>query len=387
LPKSIAGPAKKIGILSLGGTINAADYIIAFQQFNLPAPTIKLIGTPNTADPGGANTENALDIQLSAAAYSYMTGKAADITFCSAPNTDTGMAQGLNALVSAGCKYNSISWGAPESQWSSSARELTETALKNAIAAQCLTTVASGDNSIDDNTSSAMCDYPSGSAYALAIGGTRLTIAADGTITEERAWGDGRSGDEGGGGGYDTNTPKPTYQNGIVAGQYRGSPDFSANADPVTGYAIYSDGQWGVVGGTSCSSPLACGMLAAFSAADIPNLASVLYGNKATAFRDIILGSNGEPAAPGWDAASGLGSPNGPGLAQALSGASPGPIPPPSGGGGPGGQPVPIPTPPPSQTLQQKLDAVFAELEQLYPQEVYLLVAINRLIDRILFHN
>ena len=54
-------------------------------------------------------------------------------------------------------------------------------------------------------------------------------------------------------------------------------------------------------------------------------LQPAIYGLPATAdaFHDITSGSNGAfSAGPGWDAASGLGSPSGENLLQALSGTS-----------------------------------------------------------------
>ena len=52
-------------------------------------------------------------------------------------------------------------------------------------------------------------------------------------------------------------------------------------------------------------------------------LQPTLYGQsaKSGAFHDIVTGSNGAfSAGPGWDAATGLGSPDGQNLLQALSG-------------------------------------------------------------------
>ncbi|MCG1040921.1 MULTISPECIES: hypothetical protein [Burkholderiaceae] len=127
----------------------------------------------------------------------------------------------------------------------------------------------------------------------------------------------------GGGGGFDPREPLPAYQVGIVHSEHRGSPDSSANADPASGYAIVANGQWQIVGGTSASAPLTAGYVAAILST-LPGpisqgvLQRKLYTAHETAFRDIVLGSNGAPAQPGWDEAAGLGSINGPGLATAL---------------------------------------------------------------------
>ena len=45
---------------------------------------------------------------------------------------------------------------------------------------------------------------------------------------------------------------------------------------------------------------------------------TAIYGAPTTACRDITLGSDGDAATPGWDPATGLGSPNGDAFIQAL---------------------------------------------------------------------
>jgi kumamolisin len=100
----------------------------------------------------------------------------------------------------------------------------------------------------------------------------------------------------------------------------RGLPDVSAVADPYTGYAVFIDGSWTVVGGTSAVAPLFAGL-----AARINNqlgrrcglINTPLYASSSDVFHDITTGNNsahgvtGYSAGPGWDAVSGFGSPDG----------------------------------------------------------------------------
>ncbi len=94
-------------------------------------------------------------------------------------------------------------------------------------------------------------------------------------------------------------------------------PDVAGVADPETGYTILVDGQEGVIGGTSAVAPLWAGLIALFNeqlGKNVGWLHPVLYGTMAQhkALRDIISGTNGSfKAAVGWDACTGLGSPNG----------------------------------------------------------------------------
>jgi kumamolisin len=104
----------------------------------------------------------------------------------------------------------------------------------------------------------------------------------------------------------------------------RGVPDVAANADPATGYRIRVDGTEGLIGGTSAVAPLLAGLVALINqrrGGRVGYLNPSLYQSRAAAlFQDITRGSNGLfAAARGWDACTGLGSPNGDALAQALA--------------------------------------------------------------------
>ena len=114
--------------------------------------------------------------------------------------------------------------------------------------------------------------------------------------------------------------PAPTRTGGG-----RGLPDVSADADPATGYQVRVDGADSVIGGTSAVAPLLAALFArlneALRAAGRARVGFVhprLYALP-QAFRDVTTGNNGAFAAgPGWDAATGLGSPRGEALRQAL---------------------------------------------------------------------
>jgi kumamolisin len=104
-------------------------------------------------------------------------------------------------------------------------------------------------------------------------------------------------------------------------------PDVAGNADPTTGYQIYSGGQAQVVGGTSAVAPLWSALVARLAQATGKRfglLAPLVYagvspGADVAGFRDITSGNNGAySAGPGWDACSGLGVPEGTALLNRL---------------------------------------------------------------------
>ena len=312
----------KIGIVSLGGFYSASDTTTAFTGYKLPAPAVTVAGPQVTGDTD-STVENMLDIECAGSAWAYATGQAAVLMEQFEPNGPNGIPNAINALVAAGCEVISISWGGPADEQSASSIAARAKACAAAAAANVHVFAASGDNSLDDGTNTRTPDDPCCDPNVWGVGGTRLQLNADGAIVSEFAWGDGKSADEGGGGGFDPKEPMPSYQKGVVPSSKRGCPDSSANADPRSGYAIVANGQWQVVGGTSASAPLTAGYVAAILST-LPKpigqaqLQASLYGKHNTAFNDITKGSDGSPATHGWDEATGCGSINGPGMAAAL---------------------------------------------------------------------
>ena len=109
-------------------------------------------------------------------------------------------------------------------------------------------------------------------------------------------------------------------------------PDVAGNADPQTGYQVVIDGQAGVIGGTSAVAPLWAALAArlqqAVAPTPLPPLHQALYagvqaGTAAPGFHDVTEGNNGSyTAAAGWDACTGLGSPDGEALLARLRAAN-----------------------------------------------------------------
>ena len=181
-------------------------------------------------------------------------------------------------------------------------------------------------------------NYPASSPNVVAVGGTSLTVKGTNpgfTYGSESAWGDGvNSGMDGGGGGGISNVESlPSYQGSIVS-QYsttnRTYPDVSMEADPATGVPLYDTynndpaSPWSNnFGGTSLACPMWAGLIAiADQGRAMAGLGS-LYGNTQTLpdlyslpaadFHDVTTGSTGPSptfsAGPGYDLATGLGSP------------------------------------------------------------------------------
>ena len=338
-PSSATGHGQTIGIIELGGGYTQSDLNSYFNTLGIsPAPTVTAVsvdGASNqpTGDSGGPDAEVMLDIEVAGA-----VAPSAKIAVYFAPNTDSGLLDAINQAVN-DKTHNpsviSISWGGPESTWTSQSLKSYNSALQAASAVGVTVCIACGDNGATDGVDDGLdhVDFPASSPYALACGGTHLAGSGT-TITSEVVWND--LPDNGAtGGGVSATFPLPTWQANakvppsVNPGHFvgRGVPDVAGDADPFTGYQIDVDGSGIVVGGTSAVAPLWAGLIAGLNSSlqtPVGYLNPTLYQTVAVAagaFHDITSGNNdGYSAGPGWDACSGWGSPNGAAILQLLAG-------------------------------------------------------------------
>jgi kumamolisin len=249
-----------------------------------------------------------------------------------APNTSRGFLNAVLAAVhddSRRPSVISISWGAPESEWTRQSLAAMDQAFRAGAQLGVTVCAAAGDSGSSDGVDDGEThvDFPASSPHVLACGGTRL-VASGGRLRSETAWGGPRA-DGATGGGVSAVFPLPDWQAranvphspnpGGFAG--RGVPDVAGNADPATGYRIRVDGELGLIGGTSAVSPLIAGLIARINQRTrrpVGYLNRRLYGvDDRKIFRDVTSGTNGAfDAARGWDACTGLGSPIGDALGR-----------------------------------------------------------------------
>ena len=339
-PAQTDGSGHIISILELGGGYENADLATYFQGLGIPVPSVTAVGVDGGAnqpvhDPNSADGEVLLDIEVAGA----LAPKAGIIVYF-APNTDAGFVDALSTAAHAipAPTAVSISWGQSEDDWTQQARTAFDQALADAAALGVTVTAAAGDNGSADGATDGKdhADFPASSPHALACGGTRLEAdPATGAITSETVWNENPHSATGG--GYSDKFPVPTWQSAVIpAGQHgkkhpkkhgRGVPDVSGVADPQTGYKVRVDGQDLVFGGTSAVAPLWAALtvrLAQAAGRRFGLLQPTLYnttgpGTPAKGFRDITSGNNGTfVASPGWDACTGLGSPDGAALLKLI---------------------------------------------------------------------
>ncbi len=180
--------------------------------------------------------------------------------------------------------------------------------------------------------------HPGVDPSVLSVGGTQLSVDTDGTYGGESAWEDG-------GGGVSTVFTRPIYQEGVTVngneiGDFRVVPDVSMNADPDSGVAVFNttpdefnDTGWAAFGGTSLATQtwgslvtLANQLRLAFNDNDYigRDLNKLVYSigriNPEDNYNDITVGANANPALPGFDLATGWGTPKAENLIPSLGG-------------------------------------------------------------------
>jgi len=351
-PKTQDGTGQTIGILELGGGFRQSELTTYFSSLGIKSPTVTTASFPNggtnspganALDPQNPDVEVMLDIQV---AGSVAPG--AQIVVYFAPDaSDQSFLGVMNAMVhDAVNRPNiiSISWGGPEDETTDQFRNEFDQLLQSAAQMGITVCSAAGDNGSADFAANdanwdhhAHVDFPSSSPNILACGGTQIT-ASKTAISKEIVWHDGPN--DGTGGGVSRKFPQPAYQNNIdkqaavnPAGPVmRGVPDVAGDAAPGSGYQVLCDGQrfpdasqsLPPVGGTSAVAPLWAGLMARINQG-LPNPAgfvnALLYKvpASAAAFNNITTGNNGDyKAGKGWNACTGLGSPNGQNLLKAL---------------------------------------------------------------------
>jgi kumamolisin len=338
-PTAVNGAGQTVGIIELGGGYVTADLTAYFNQLNIPQPNVTAVSVDGgTNSPGSdADGEVMLDIEV---VGSMAPG--ANIAVYFAPNTDQGFIDAITDAVHDTTRKPSvisISWGASEDSWTSQSRNAMNAALQDAAALGVTVTVACGDNGSTDGQGDRQLhvDFPSSSPYALACGGTMLRSSGT-SISSEVVWNEIANGEGATGGGVSNAFPLPSYQSaGGVPKQPqtnyvgRGVPDVSGNADPTTGYQVRVNGQNQIIGGTSAVAPLWAALVALMNqqlGSPAGFLQPKIYPLGESAFRDISTGNNDDAnlgyysAKSGWDPCTGLGSPNGTALGNALGGGS-----------------------------------------------------------------
>lgn len=314
------GAGQTIAVVTAYDAPNAAKDLATFSStFGLPAPpSFRKVnqtgGTKLPAVDAWWALEAALDLQ-----WAHAVAPAADLLLVEASSSALSNLLAAVSWASAQPRVTVVSgsWGAPEF-----AKQKDQDARCRLTTGVCV--FASGDTG---NPAS----YPATNPWALAVGGTTLSLDGAGSVLSETGW-------SGSGGGVSAYSAKPAYQSLVSTAVRRAAPDVSYAADPATGFSVYSstpyDRQsgWFVMGGTSAGAPQWAGLIAvanglrkgvgkapltATTASGATPLHTALYSGPVrtgAGMFDVLTGSNGTcgavcSARTGYDTVTGVGSP------------------------------------------------------------------------------
>lgn len=322
------GKGQHVGLLQLGGALEAKDLKAYFSALGLAAPSIAVVpvsgGDPSpTKD---SRWEMTLDVEVLGAIV-----PAAKITVFVAPNNSDGLLDLVEAALHGGADQPtvlSMSWGAAESGWGELELQLVSDALQASSKLGVTVLVSSGDEGSTDGAKDGKqhVAFPASCPWVLGVGGTQQTGKAEvvwNALPHKGATG----------GGVSDFFPLPEWQKkagvpkSVNDGKVRrGVPDLAAHAAEEGGYRVFVDGQWRVLGGTSAAAPLLAGLITRINAErkakrkkPLGYLNPVLYGAAHAALKPITEGSNGAyKAVDGYSACTGLGVVDGLALLQQL---------------------------------------------------------------------
>jgi hypothetical protein len=320
---------------TLGADLNTFDEFFGIS----PPPSFTVVDQTGATQNNETVGEAALDVEW---AHAIAPG-ASIVVYDAAPSFQDLMVAMQQASELPGVSVVSLSYSEPESFLNAAY----ERALDVDFTTPGVTFLASsGDYGIYGNGGSAVAaNYPAASPDVVSVGGTAIVIdsstgAYPGTgPSSEVAWGEGTNSGTagGGGGGLSAFEPEPEWQSATVPASIdpsgaRALPDVAMDSGAAQEYDVFtstlsadpktaSGSAVGWLGdaGTSAAAPIWAGLIAIADqgralAGGTPltgcsQTLPALYSLPAVDFHDITIGNNGDPAGPGYDLATGLGTP------------------------------------------------------------------------------
>ncbi len=340
---ALNGSGQMVGLFELDGfySDDVAAYAAAAGggRTNIVIQTVLtngVSGSPGYSGIANANIEVSLDIEM---AMAMAPGLARIVVFeGSQPNSV------LNSMLAFGntVKNLSCSWG-----WGGGPTSTTDSIFEGMQAEGQTFFNASGDSDAFP-AGTADTEAPSSSPYVSQIGATTLTMNGTGaSYASETVWNWGyvssASAYIGSSGGVSSYYPIPVWQQGVNSFLNNGGsttmrniPDMAMVGDNV--YVKYGSGSGTMVGGTSCAAPLWAGFMALVNqqAAAGSQTGGMGFINPAVyeianesiynaTFNDVTTGDDTWPSSPnafyavhGYDLCTGLGTPAGAALINAL---------------------------------------------------------------------
>ncbi len=303
---------------------SAAD-VAAYQACYGTSTSVTTIPVDGGAGRGYGSGEAAMDVQ-------DLIGLApqASIKVYEGPATGAGAYDTYSRIINDNsAQVISTAWGLCEALAGAAPAAAESTLFQEAAVQGQSVLAAAGDlGSNDCGDHRPAVDDPASQPWVTAVGATSRQASQD------VVWNDSFGAT---GGGVSRLWGRPAYQDGSTVAQSsvtcrssgttcRQLPDLSVHGDPANGYVAYYSGAWRIVGGTSIAAPTIAALTALADASpacggqSLGFLNPALYraaaaGSYAANFTDVTSGTNGfgsaagYAAGPGYDMASGLGTP------------------------------------------------------------------------------
>ncbi|BDI28224.1 hypothetical protein CCAX7_002750 [Capsulimonas corticalis] len=304
IPSTLTGAGVTMGVFQNTGYLTS-DITTYESYYGLPGvPLENVYFDSKTAANQGQSGETTLDIEMQIAVAS---GAAKEIVYIG----DSGLSIANKIATDNRAKVVSCSLG-----WGDGTDQAEDQVYKQMAAQGQSFFVASGDGG-----SWSGGQHPQDDPFITSVGGAHLNTNPDNSWLTEPAWG-------GSGGGTSVEWSIPSYQKSVSMATNGGSttmrngPDVSCVADPYSPFSFYNNGAWGGIGGTSGAAPIWAAITALVDQQRAANgLGTIGFINPAVYaigtganytndFHDTATGSNGAyNAVPGFDLATGWGSP------------------------------------------------------------------------------
>jgi kumamolisin len=345
--RRLDGRGQCIGIIALGGGFDRKELRTYFNEIRVPHPAIVSVSVDGAANHPSKSGDDDIEVMMDVEIAGAVTPRA-KLAVYFAPNTNTGTLHALSAAIHDSERNPSViamSWGSNETDLSARWIRAYHEVFLDAAALGITVCAVTGDHGTTGNSTCEEWDgehhvyHPASDDLVLACGGTQMTRG------KEVAWNDGlrlgqkvrdrsgkvvRNGGWATGGGISDIFKLPDYQKhasvprSIFTGKRgRGVPDIAMSAE---NYFLRWHGKKRhpdlFNGGTSCVVPLMAGLIARLNQAKKKNVGYLnpfLYANASKGVaKDIRKGYNGifrtikgYRARRGWDACTGLGTPDG----------------------------------------------------------------------------
>ncbi|MGA3268583.1 MAG: protease pro-enzyme activation domain-containing protein [Verrucomicrobiota bacterium] len=303
-------------------------------------------GTPTTG-PDSGNSEVSLDIEM---VIAMATNLSAVVVFEGnptnyIPNDILNTMAASNMIKNLGCSWG---WGGgPSNSTDNIFKQMDAEGQSFADASGDMDAFTPGSNSVNGVDNPSLDNAPGSDPYITQVGAMTLIMNGTGaSYASESVWNESYSEGDGSGGGVSSYYAIPNWQMSVSMAANRGStvsrnvPDVAVVGSNIQ--VDYGNGESNAFFGTSCSAQLWTGFMALVnqeaashgeSTVGFVNPAIYEIANESlygSAFHDITVGSNvwdyaeGESstfqfyAVPGYDLCTGLGTPNGTNLINAL---------------------------------------------------------------------